>query len=91
MVAHSMVPNLIDSPAPKGPKEPFETMALQIETNSPNAFGGAFVIVPPEGDPISTLIIDQSGSVAQFWSLVKAKAELALAEIEQKDRIRWRG
>lgn len=87
-----MMPNLIDPPAPLEPKDTFADMVARLIANGPEAFGGAFVIVPPQGgEPISTLIIDPSGSVAQFWSLVKAKAELALAEIEQKDRQRWRG
>ena len=63
----------------------FRDMADRIVLNGESSFGGAFVIVPPAkgGDPIQTIILDANQDVAQFWSIVQTKAQMALAQLEQ--------
>ncbi len=61
---------------------PFTVMADRIERNPTSEFGGACVIVPPGGgDPISFLLIDAKGDVAQFYGAIKAKLEIAIEEL----------
>ena len=64
-------------------------MAEAIERNAEGAFGGAFVIVPPNsdaGEPIETLILDTKQDPAQFWMLLKTKCDLELATLDQQQR-----
>lgn len=68
--------------------EHFRNMAETIDRNANGAFGGAFVIVPPEGGgaPIETLILDGSQDLALFWNSVITKAQIMLAQAEQQRR-----
>lgn len=66
----------------------FRDMADDVERNSTVGFGGALVIIPPEGggDPIKTLILDGSGDLALFWNSVITKAQIMLAQAEHQRR-----
>lgn len=66
----------------------FRVMAERIEHNNNAKFGGAVVIMPPEGggDPIELLILDESADVAQFWATIKTRIEFKIAELDQKIR-----
>lgn len=66
----------------------FRDMADDVERNSTAGFGGALVIVPPEGggDTIKTLILDGSGDLALFWNSVITKAQIMLAQAEHQRR-----
>lgn len=86
-----MQPNLEEPPRPPDKAQLFVDMADRIGRNPSADFGGAFLIVPPEGDHISTLILDSDRNLSQFWSLVKARAELALAQIQELERGMWKG
>ena len=68
--------------------EPFFQMRERIAKNTTDAFGGAFVVVPPEGggDPLETLILDTKQDPGQFWMLLKTKCDIALGELDQKQR-----
>lgn len=67
----------------------FDGMAARIRHNRDASFGGAFVIIPPvkEGsEPLDTLILDSKQDLAQFWALLKTKAEMELQQIDQLQR-----
>ena len=66
--------------------QPFRDMALDIDKNE--HFGGAFVVVPPEGagEPVQTLLLDPSPDPAQFWQMLLTKCQIQIAEIEQNRR-----
>ncbi len=66
--------------------ERFRKMADAIESNAERGFGGAFVIMPPEGDPIETLILDSKQDPSQFYMLLKTKCDIALNELDAKQR-----
>jgi hypothetical protein len=62
-------------------------MAQAIEHNAKTSkFGGAAVIVPPEGGgaPIELLILDASGDPAQFWATIVTRAKMVIDEVERK-------
>lgn len=70
-----------------------ETMARRVQTNYGNAFGGVVVIVPPTGsqggfggNSIELLLLDESGNPAQFWSTLKTRVEMELAELQDRER-----
>ena len=54
-------------------------MADKIELNEAHGsdFGGAVVIVPPEGDPIEILILDSRKDAMHFWTQVKTVVDVA--------------
>jgi hypothetical protein len=88
-----MMPNITDDPLEPQPSHPFEDMADKIAHMRQHAdrfFGGAFVVVPPVGAPISTLIVDQSQDLVQFWSLLRAKADIELARLQAEENNRWK-
>lgn len=66
----------------------FTAMAEKLRLNGDTQFGGAFVIVPPVngGDPIQTLILDAAQDPAQFWSIVKTKADIMLGSLDERTR-----
>lgn len=64
----------------------FRRMAADIERN-PEAFGGAYVIIPPLGlAPIDVLILDRQENPAQFYMLLSAKIQQALKDVEDMER-----
>lgn len=66
--------------------EPFRRVAEKIEINKDNGFAGAFVIVPPEGEPQDMLLLDSSASPVIFWSTLKTRVDIALAELDEAER-----
>lgn len=67
---------------------PFRNMSQRIEHNEQGGFGGAFVIVPPDGAaPMETLILDATSDAAQFFMLLQARITTRLKEIEEAERL----
>jgi hypothetical protein len=69
---------------------PFEAMATQVRHNGHASFGGAFVIVPPVAggtEPIVTLVLDPKQDPILFWSSVKSKIEMVLAQLDEAARM----
>ena len=64
----------------------FRRMADAIEKNE--NFGGAFVVVPPEGagESVQTLLLDPTPDPAQFWQMLLTKCQIQIAEIEMAKR-----
>lgn len=71
-------------PKPK-PSEIFVEQAAKIDRNPDHEFGGAFVIRPPTGEPITGLLVNNS-DVNIFWAVVKAKVETAIAELDAQQQ-----
>lgn len=70
------------------PKEavPFDAMATLIHENENESFAGAFVIVPPNGEPPIELLLLTAPDPAMFWSMIKTKAEIAMQELAAKEQ-----
>ena len=68
--------------------ERFQAMVDAIVHNTAQPFGGAAVIIPPAngGDPIEVLILDLKANPAQFWSTIKTRIEIQLAELDEQTR-----
>lgn len=64
----------------------FIKMAARIDLNSEEDFCGAICIVPPEGAPIISLVLDSNKDLSVFWGFVKARADMALADIESQNQ-----
>lgn len=64
----------------------FREMASRIERNASEDFGGAAVIIPPDGEAVEVLLLDSKRDASQFWSTVKTRVELALSEIQERER-----
>ena len=60
----------------------FRQLADKIDKNAPEDFGGAFIVVPPSGDPISGMMIGEQ-DVNTFWILVKTKLEAEVEKLNQ--------
>lgn len=74
--------------AKKSPADAFEEMARRIRHNSDSPFGGAVVIVPPEGggDVVNVLLLDATTRVADFWSMLSSRIQSEVAEIDAKQQ-----
>lgn len=57
--------------------ELFRELADKIDRNPETDFGGAFLIVPPEGDAISGILVG-AADLGVFWGAVKLKCDLAV-------------
>lgn len=77
------------TPPEKVTSKPFHEMARAIEHNAGQGFGGAVVIVPPQGggEPIELLMLDSKGDVAQFFSTIQTRIQLLLQDLQDKSRI----
>jgi hypothetical protein len=65
--------------------EAMNRMAARITANVDTDFAGAFVVAPPEGEPIELLLLQSTQSAAIFWSLLQTRASMALAEIAEAE------
>ena len=63
----------------------FEQMAAQIRLNKAAKFGGAFLMIPPDGDPFSSLMLNQD-EPSIFWAAVKTLAEMAMQALDPRNR-----
>ena len=63
----------------------FDQMAAQIRLNKDAKFGGAFLMVPPDGDPFSSLMLNQD-QPSIFWAAVQTLANMALSTLELAQR-----
>lgn len=65
-----------------GQSDLLRQLADKIDKNAPEDFGGAFIVVPPSGDPISGMMIGEQ-DVNTFWILVKTKLEAEVEKLNQ--------
>ncbi len=63
----------------------FDDMARQIRLNKSAKFGGAFLMVPPVGEPFSSLMLNQD-EPSIFWAAVKTLADVAMQALERAQR-----
>lgn len=73
-------------PEPLKHDAPFTQMASKIEMNRDNGFAGAYVIVDPEGNAVTSLSLQQTPNVALFWSTLKSEIEIILQQIGERER-----
>ena len=59
---------------------------LNAACNGSADFGGAYVIVGPEGTSIDLLMLDGKANPAVFWSTVQTRVQIVLAEIADAER-----
>lgn len=66
----------------------FRSMAVAIELNGADNFGGAFVVIPPDngGDILETLVLDSRQDPAMLWMLLKTKCDMELSKLDQAQR-----
>lgn len=64
------------------PKQFFLDMAKRLERNDPSEFGGAMLIVPPDGDPVEYFFVTTrpKDEEAFFWAQCKAKLDTTAAD-----------
>ena len=67
----------------------FDDMAAQIRLNKEATFGGAFLMIPPDGDPFSSLMLNQA-EPSIFWAAVKTLADVAMAALDRAQRAGFR-
>jgi len=77
-----------DEPAkPLSNSDRFRRMAEAIDHNTDSGFGGAFVIVAPEGgNPLETLILDAGQDHMQFWILLRTKCDVEIKRLDTIER-----
>lgn len=69
------------------PADPFSDMAERVERNGDDHFGGAAVIVAPDGKVISLLMVDDSKDQAQFWATIKTRVQLEMQAMSEVQRL----
>ncbi|HSV26177.1 MAG TPA: hypothetical protein VLJ17_24525 [Xanthobacteraceae bacterium] len=72
----------------QNPAIPFETMALTIRHNEGASFGGAIVIVPPDGagHPIEILVLDSTITPGDFYAMLTSRIQGVVSELDAKAR-----
>jgi hypothetical protein len=79
---------LQNDPAYRG-AEVLRRMADKLALNASNGFGGAFVLIPPNGEIKELLMLNNSQDLAVFWSLVQTAATIAVNELKDKEQNAW--
>jgi hypothetical protein len=73
-------------PRPK-PADHFRRMAESIERNPAEGFGGALLIVPPDGEqPVEILLIGGTPDAARFWGLTQSTVKIELDKLDERQR-----
>ena len=70
----------------QNPADIFRAWADRIEKNAPEDFSGAFLIIPPTGEPICGLLIDQAPDVNTFFAVTKSKIDAAVDVLNERQR-----
>lgn len=65
---------------------PFRNTADLIDDNRGRAFGGAFVVVLPDGTVIDGFLIDSKANAAMILANMQTKIAMALQEIADAER-----
>jgi hypothetical protein len=67
----------------------FRTMADRIEKNADEPFGGCVMIFPPgeNVEPVELLWLDAKTDHTSFWGTIKAKCDIAVAELGNQTRM----
>jgi hypothetical protein len=70
------------------PADAFETMALTIRHNEGGSFGGAIVIVPPDGGgvPIEILTLDRTITPGDFYAMLMSRLQGIISELDVRSR-----
>jgi len=68
--------------------EPFTTMASQIEAINSATFGGAFVVVLPSGEHLSSLLLDTSQDDGSLLLLLNASVNNYLSKTTKPPQTR---
>lgn len=74
------------SDVPDARSATFRDMADRLDRNADQDFGGAFVVIPPEGEAQTMLLIDSAKNPAIFWAALQTRVQIALQEIEEAQR-----
>jgi len=59
-------------------------MADDCERNDTDRFAGAFVIVPPEGEPMEFLFLNNKRDTAAFFTALGGQVKNAVDDIDQE-------
>ena len=71
--------------------EIFRKIAARLEKNADEPFGGVFLAIPPEGEPVeATTLSGSKQNLGQFWGTVQASCAAAIQRAEEDSR-RMRG
>jgi hypothetical protein len=62
---------------------PFAEMSARIDHNTAADFGGALVIVPPSGEPLTMLVLDGNRDPALFWAAIGARIAVVVKQAEK--------
>lgn len=76
----------IPQPPPQNMAAPFTDMARRVSANSTEPFGGAFVVVLPDGSEFAGLLLDAAANPAMLLSMLKTRMDMALNEIADRER-----
>ena len=68
----------------------FTVMAERMSVNQ-TAVSSAYVICPPDADPISSLVLDTQRDALAFWTNIKSLAELQISDLIQQEKQRTVG
>ena len=78
---------MTDVPAPA---QAFKDMALRIERNVAQEFGGCVLVVAPGGQVVDMLMVGSKPDEVHFWAAAKQRvseaADAAVFELEAKHR-----
>lgn len=74
-------------PDPNPHSKIFREMADRIDRNETKEFAGAFLVVPPVGDPLSGLLVGDA-DIASFFGMLKTKLDVAVTTISDEQRKR---
>ena len=67
----------------------FDKMAERIRHNKDATFGGACVIIPPTGGAsIEVLMLDSASDLAQFYSTIATRLQIALDQLKDQEATR---
>ena len=77
---------LVEPPPAPDVSTPFTKMAERIDANDRNEFAGAYVIVGPDGEAVTALMLDDEKDPGMFWGAVKARIEMKINQLQERQQ-----
>lgn len=61
----------------------FRDMADRLDRVSPAEFGGAFLIVPPEGTVLDSVTVASAPTLMAYWASLGGQVDVAISDVRK--------
>lgn len=75
----------MSEPATPDRAQPFRDMAERIARNKGEEFGGALLVVSPDGSVLDFVLLGSKADIVAFWGAAKVRVEIAAQDAIRRE------